>query len=135
MALNISIRTDEAAAVRTPLLVLLHCQGDDEPAGPAVGVDEALNGLLSRILGRGDFAGRSGQAVVVYPEDAAFPAERVLLVVPAPVLERYEAATPGRAIRRLGEVRYLDQGALRLRTIIWPDPEREVRRVLLVSNK
>ena len=60
--------------------------------------------------------------------------ERVLLVVPAPVLERFEAATPGKVVR-LGEVRYLDQGALRLRTIIWPDPEREVRRVLLVANK
>jgi 4-amino-4-deoxy-L-arabinose transferase-like glycosyltransferase len=60
--------------------------------------------------------------------------ERVLIVVPAPVVERLEAAAPRRVVR-LGEVRYLDQGALRLRTIIWPDPDREIRRVLLVSNR
>lgn len=79
MALNITIRTDEAAAVRTPLLVLFHFQDDDELAGPAVAVDEALNGVLSRILSRGDFSGRRGQSAVVYPEDPGFAAERVLL--------------------------------------------------------
>lgn len=80
MALTIAIRTDEAAAARTPLLVLFHLQDDDEPTGPAAAVDAALGGLLSRILNRGDFSGRTGEASVVYPEDAGFSAERVLLV-------------------------------------------------------
>ncbi|MFO7892593.1 MAG: leucyl aminopeptidase [Longimicrobiales bacterium] len=79
MALNITIRTDETAAARTPLLVLFHFQDHDEPAGPAAEVDDALNGLLSRILNRGDFSGRDGQTMVVYPEDAGSPAERVLV--------------------------------------------------------
>ena len=79
MALNITIRTDEASAVRTPLLVLFHFQGEDEPAGPATEVDGALNGILSRLLDRGDFEGRAGQAAIVYPEDPSFPAERVLV--------------------------------------------------------
>ncbi|MFW5947457.1 MAG: leucyl aminopeptidase [Gemmatimonadota bacterium] len=108
MALNITIGTDEAAAVRTPLLILYHFQGEDEPEGPAAAVDEALNGLLSRILSRGDFAGREGQTVVVYPEAAAFPAERVVLVG----LGRRDRAShealrkaAGAAIRRAEELR------------------------------
>ena len=80
MGLNISIRTDDAADVRTPLLVLQHFEDDDEPNGSAAAVDEALGGLLSRLLSRSDFRGKQGEAVVVFPEDAAFPAERVLLV-------------------------------------------------------
>ncbi len=79
MALNITIRTDEAAAARTPLLALFHFQDDADPTGPAAAVDDALGGLLSRVLDRGDFGGRAGQVVVVYPEDAAAPGERVLL--------------------------------------------------------
>ena len=80
MSLNISIRTDDAAEVRTPLLVLQHFRDDDEPMGSAAAVDGALGGLLSRLLSRGDFRGKAGEAVVVYPEDAGFPAERVMLV-------------------------------------------------------
>jgi leucyl aminopeptidase len=80
MGLNIAIRTDDAADVRTPLLVLQHFEDDDEPMGSAAAVDEALGGLLSRLLSRSDFRGKQGEAVVVFPEDAGFPAERVLLV-------------------------------------------------------
>ncbi len=80
MPLNISIRTDEAVSVRTPLLVLQHFQDDSEPKGVAAMVDEALDGLLSRLLSRSDFRGRQGEAVAVFPEDASSPAERILLV-------------------------------------------------------
>jgi leucyl aminopeptidase len=80
MDLNIAIRTDAAEDVRTPLLVLQHFQDDDEPQGAAAAVDAALGGLLSRLLSRNDFRGKQGEAVVVFPEDAGFPAERVLLV-------------------------------------------------------
>jgi leucyl aminopeptidase len=80
MPLNISIRTDEVTAVRTPLLVLQHFQDDDEPVGAIAAVDEAMGGLLGRLLSRGDFRGRPEEAMVVYPEDAGFPAERVLLI-------------------------------------------------------
>ena len=95
LTLNITIRTDEAAAASTPLLVLFHFQDDDEPAGAAAAVDEARSGLLSRILNRGDFSGRVGQVAVVYPEDPGAPAERVLLTG---VGKREEA--DGEALRR-----------------------------------
>ena len=80
MGLDISIRTDDPAAVRTPLLVIQHFQDDTEPSGAAADVDQALGGLLSRLLSRGDFRGKAEETLVVYPADAAFPAERVLLV-------------------------------------------------------
>ncbi|MFW6331563.1 MAG: M17 family peptidase N-terminal domain-containing protein, partial [Gemmatimonadota bacterium] len=80
MALNITIRTDEAAAARTPLLVLQHFEDDDEPKGAAAVMDAALDGLLRRLMSREDFRGKQGEAVVVFPEDPGSPAERILLV-------------------------------------------------------
>ena len=122
MALNITIRTDEAATARTPLLVLFHFQDDDDPTGPAGPVDEALNGVLSRILDRGDFSGRAGQAAVVYPEDAAAPAERVLL---AGLGKRADAdhetlrRAVGTAVRRAEEMKVAE-----LTVALPADPER-----------
>jgi leucyl aminopeptidase len=80
MPLDIAIRTDDIAAFRTPLLVLQHFEDDREPLGAAATVDEAMGGLLSRLLARRDFRGKQEETLVVYPPDAAFPAERVLLV-------------------------------------------------------
>ena len=80
MPLNISIQTDHPARVRTPLLVLQHFQDDNEPLGAGAAVDEALGGLLSRLMGRGDFRGHQGETLVVYPADPTFPADRILLV-------------------------------------------------------
>ncbi len=61
-------------------------------------------------------------------------AGRALVVVPADVLERVEAAGAPRPIR-LGEFAYFNEGGLRLRSILWPDPERDVQRVLLVATR
>lgn len=80
MPLDISIRTDDIAAVRTPLLVLQHFEDDDTPMGSAAVVDQALGGLLARLLARGDFRGKQEEAVVVHPAGGGLEAERVLLV-------------------------------------------------------
>jgi leucyl aminopeptidase len=48
--------------------------------GSAAEVDEALDGLIGRLLSRSDFRGRQDEAVVVFPGDAGSPAERILLV-------------------------------------------------------
>ena len=78
--LNISIRTDAIPAVRTPLLVLQHFQDDTEPKGASAAVDEALGGLLTRLLGRGEFRGKAEETLLLYPDRSDFAAERVLLV-------------------------------------------------------
>ena len=41
----------------------------------------------------------------------------------------------GLRLRRLGEVRYLNTGNLNLRTLLDPDPERYLQRVVLVANR
>ena len=41
----------------------------------------------------------------------------------------------GLRLRRLGEVRYLNTGNLNLRTLVDPDPERYLQRVVLVANR
>lgn len=59
---------------------------------------------------------------------------RALVVVPADVLPRLEAGGVPPPVR-LGEFRYFNEGGLRLRSILWPDPERDVQRVLLVATR
>jgi 4-amino-4-deoxy-L-arabinose transferase-like glycosyltransferase len=59
---------------------------------------------------------------------------RVLLVVAAGDLARLEALS-GVSTRRLGEVGYFNTAGLRARTLIDPDPSRDVATVLLVANR
>ncbi|MGE0362553.1 MAG: ArnT family glycosyltransferase [Vicinamibacterales bacterium] len=58
---------------------------------------------------------------------------RALVVAPADVLERVEAAGAPRATR-LGEFAYFNEGGLRLRSLLSPDLARDVQRVLLVAT-
>jgi hypothetical protein len=59
---------------------------------------------------------------------------RALVVLPLDVLERLEAAGVPAPVR-LGEFRYFNEGGLRLRSVLWPDPARDVQRVLLVATR
>ena len=58
---------------------------------------------------------------------------RVLCVLRAEDAARLRAN--GVRFRRLGEVRYLNTGNLNLRTLLDPDPERYLQRVVLVANR
>ena len=59
--------------------------------------------------------------------------ERVLTVLPAEAVSRLEAQ--GVRLRRLGEVRYLNTGGLTLQTLLDPDPDRYLHRVVVVANR
>ncbi len=61
-------------------------------------------------------------------------AEPALVVVPADILARVEAAGAPRAMR-VAEFAYLNEAGLRLRSFLWPDPARDVQRVLLVRTR
>jgi leucyl aminopeptidase len=64
----------------TPLLVLGAFEGSP-PASNAIRlIDEALTGQISEIFATGDFTGREGQTLVVYPPNGRIPATRILLV-------------------------------------------------------
>lgn len=59
---------------------------------------------------------------------------RVLCVIGADELERVEAAHSVK-VRVLGEVLYFNASAVKLRTLLDPDQERDLERVLLVTNR
>jgi 4-amino-4-deoxy-L-arabinose transferase-like glycosyltransferase len=73
---------------------------------------------------------RTEQDVVDYLRSG----ERVLCVIGARELAHIQQ-TGDLRIRTLGEVLFLDASAVKLRTIIDPDEERDLERVLLVTNK
>ena len=60
-------------------------------------------------------------------------AERALLIIGADELERIEARAGVKA-HRLASVLYFNASAVKLRTLLDPDQERDLERVLLVSN-
>jgi hypothetical protein len=61
-------------------------------------------------------------------------AESALVVTPVDVLARVEAAGAPRATR-VAEFSYLNEAGLRIRSLLWPDPARDVQRVLLVRTR
>jgi 4-amino-4-deoxy-L-arabinose transferase-like glycosyltransferase len=60
--------------------------------------------------------------------------ERVIVVAPAAAVDRLENERHV-AVRRLAEVRYFNTAALRVRTLLSPDPERDITSVVVVTNK
>ena len=60
--------------------------------------------------------------------------EPVLLVVRRGNVEALQAAA-GVTLRTLGEVSYLNTANLKIRSLLAPDPARDVERVLLVTNR
>jgi 4-amino-4-deoxy-L-arabinose transferase-like glycosyltransferase len=60
--------------------------------------------------------------------------ERVLMVVREEDLERLEAAANVDLIE-LGAVRYFNYANVKLRSLVLPDPERDIQRVLVVTNR
>jgi hypothetical protein len=60
--------------------------------------------------------------------------DRVLMVVRDTDLPRLEAAA-GVTMTELGAVRYFNTANVKLRSLVFPDPERDIQRVLLVTNR
>ena len=59
---------------------------------------------------------------------------RALLVAPAEAIERLEHRT-GKRYPRLAEFSYFNEAAIRVRTLMQPDADRDLARVVLVSNQ
>ena len=57
----------------------------------------------------------------------------VFLVLPAEDVPRLESL--GATMRQLADVRYLNTGGFTMRTFVAPDPARDLRHVVLVTNK
>lgn len=119
---------------------------------PAAGTDAVrqMAGMIERARGEGAalttytvfvrnlvFYTRSEQ-VEVYNDaqlrDFLVRPDRVLAVLPVEVANRVEHEQ-GVTLTRLGELRYFNAGALRVGTVLAPDPERDIDRVVLVANR
>ena len=73
------------------------------------------------------------------PDDARLQgfldtSERVLCVIPSDELRRLGPETASR-LQQLGQVRYFNAAGLRLRSLLWLDPERDLETVVLVANQ
>ena len=58
---------------------------------------------------------------------------RALIVAPADVLDRLEGERRV-ALNRIAELPYFNPAGIRVRTVLWPDPARDLTRVVLASN-
>ncbi|MET0396595.1 MAG: leucyl aminopeptidase, partial [Longimicrobiaceae bacterium] len=96
--MNVSVRAEAPARFATPLLAVPVAA--DAPAAAEVipGLDAPLAAQVAAARSRGDFAGRDGQTLLVYPDAASGGPERVLLVG----VGRADELTPERLRRAAG---------------------------------
>jgi leucyl aminopeptidase len=77
--MEISVANADCTEYETPLLAVNVFEGESALVGPVQKLDERMGGQISEVIGRGDFKGKEGQSLLLYPRGAV-PAERVLLV-------------------------------------------------------
>jgi leucyl aminopeptidase len=110
--MRVSVEQVDCTEFETPLLAVKIFEGEADLVGPVAKVDERLGGRIADVIARGDFTGREGQTLVLYPERDSIPAERILLVGLGKRdrldLERLRraAATAARQAARLGVQRF-----------------------------
>jgi leucyl aminopeptidase len=82
--MDVSIRVERASltGVRTPLLVVNLFEAVDEPSGATGAVDEALGGLIGRLIADGEIKGSLGEVTVIHNQGdrARLAADRVAVV-------------------------------------------------------
>jgi hypothetical protein len=61
-------------------------------------------------------------------------ADRALMVAPADQIDRLEREH-GIRVKRIAELLYFNEAGIRVRTLLWPDPARDLIRVVLVVNR
>jgi leucyl aminopeptidase len=77
--MEISVANVDCTEFETPLLAVKVFEGEDGLVGPVQKLDQKLGGQISEVISRGDFRGKEGQTLLLYPR-GAIPAERLLLV-------------------------------------------------------
>ncbi|NLE77509.1 MAG: leucyl aminopeptidase [Chloroflexi bacterium] len=77
--MQIIVATGPIEKQESPLLVVNLFEGQEKPGGATGAVDAALHGQISALMASGDFKGKKGEIVILYPA-GAIPAHRVLLV-------------------------------------------------------
>jgi 4-amino-4-deoxy-L-arabinose transferase-like glycosyltransferase len=60
--------------------------------------------------------------------------DRALMVAPAEWIDRLEREQ-GVKVHRIAELPYFNEAGIRVRTLLWPDPARDLTRAVLVANR
>ncbi|MEW6334642.1 MAG: leucyl aminopeptidase [Thermodesulfobacteriota bacterium] len=76
--MKISVKRGRLAEAATEAVVVVHFEGEAGLCGAAAALDEKGGGLISDILGRGDFTGRLHQISVIYSL-GRLPAKRIIV--------------------------------------------------------
>ena len=59
---------------------------------------------------------------------------RALVVAPVDVIDRLDRGRT-EPLRRIAQLPYFNQAGIRVRTLLWPDPDRDLTRVVLAANR
>lgn len=77
--MEVNVKAGPIQAQESDLIVVNLFEGVEEPGGATKTVDEALGGRIRQVLQSGDFKGKKGELLLLYPE-GSLPAKRVLVV-------------------------------------------------------
>lgn len=77
--MNFLTTTEALSSVKTDLLVIRLFEGRNKLEPPIKKLDEALSGLLAQVIKSGDFAGKLGQTLLLFPAKSG-ACQRVLLL-------------------------------------------------------
>ncbi len=76
--MEVNVKTGPIQEQVSDLIVVNLFEGVETPGGATKAVDEALGGRIRQVIQAGDFKGKKGELLVLYPGDA-LPAKRVLV--------------------------------------------------------
>ena len=77
--MEVVVKQADLAGDAAYVVIVNLCQGVTVPAGATGAADVALNGAIREVIAAGDFTGKAGETVVLYPR-GQMPARRVLVV-------------------------------------------------------
>jgi leucyl aminopeptidase len=82
MAIEVTVAQAALAGLKTPLLVVNLFEGVDRPGGATAAVDDALGGLVSRLIDDGEISGSLGEVTLIHnqADRARLAADRVAVV-------------------------------------------------------
>src|SRR3712207_329559 len=82
MSASVAVARVSLTEIQTPLLVVNLFQGMAQPSGATAAVDDALGGLLGRLIDQGEITGTLGEITIVHNQGnrSQLAADRVAVV-------------------------------------------------------
>lgn len=77
--MDVGVRVEDVLAYKGDALIVNLFEGVKKPGGATAAVDQALGGLISRVIAQGEFRGKGGTSLLVHTQ-GKLKADRVLVV-------------------------------------------------------